>query len=198
MHMWQGFWIVLVVAGAGMNALANERPRIRELGVAPGILPPGPLDAITDVAGVLVGHRTRIEADSIRTGVPAVVPQPGNVFQRKLPAAVYAGNGFGKAAGFLQVQELGVLETPIVLTNTLNVGTAVEAVVAWTLAQPGNAEVGSVNAVVGETNDGYLNDIRGRHVSAEDVRRAIESAAGRGRPRGGARRRPPPPPPPGG
>jgi len=135
------------------------------------------LNAITDVAGVEVGHRTLVEGDSVRTGVTAVLPHGGNLFQRKVPAAVCVGNGFGKAAGFLQVRELGNLETPIILTNTLSVGTAVEAVVRWTLAQPGNEGVRSVNAVVGETNDGFLNDIRGLHVTAKDVVAAIEAAA---------------------
>jgi len=152
------------------------RPRIRDLGDEPGVLPTGPLNAITDVAGVRVGHRTLVRDDSVRTGVTAILPHGGNLFQQKVPAAVYVGNGFGKAAGFLQVQELGNIETPIVLTSTLSVGTAVDAVVGWTLEQPGNQEVRSVNAVVGETNDGYLNDIRGRYVTAEDVRAAIAAA----------------------
>ena len=156
---------------------AEERPRIRDLGVKPGVLAPGPGNAITDVSGVRVGNRTIIEGDSIRTGVTAVVPHAGNLFQQKVPAAVHVGNGFGKAAGFLQVQELGNLETPIVLTNTLAVGTAIDAVVGWTLARPGNENVRSVNAVVGETNDGWaLNDIRARRVKTEDVVGAIESA----------------------
>ncbi len=154
------------------------RPRIRDLGAAPGVLPPGALDAITDVAGVRVGQVTLVEGDAVRTGVTAILPHPGNLFQQKVPAAVYVGNGFGKAAGFLQVRELGTIETPIVLTNTLAVGTAVQAVVAWTLERPGNEEVRSVNAVVGETNDGYLNDIRAFPVKAADVRRAIETARG--------------------
>ncbi len=153
------------------------RPRLRELGVRPGILPPGPLDAITDVAGVKVGHRTLIKGDTIRTGVTAILPHAGNLFESKAPAGVFVGNGFGKAAGFLQVRELGVVETPIVLTNTLAVGTAVDAVVGWTLKQPGNEQVRSVNAVVGETNDGWLNDIRGRHVTHEDVVAAIAAAS---------------------
>jgi D-aminopeptidase len=140
-------------------------------------LPTGRWNAITDVAGVRVGHRTLIDGDSIRTGVTAILPHPGNLFRQKVPAAVFVGNGFGKAAGFLQVQELGNLETPIVLTNTLSVGTAVEAVVAWTLARPGNEDIRSVNALVGETNDGRLNDIRARRVTSEDVVAAIEAAA---------------------
>jgi D-aminopeptidase len=153
-----------------------DRPRVRDLGLEPGILAPGPLNAITDVAGVRVGHTTLIEGEGVRTGVTAIVPHDGNVFQAKVPAAVFPANAFGKAAGFLQVQELGNLETPIVLTNTLCVGTAVQAVVDWTLMQPGNEEVGSVNAVVGETNDGYLNDIRTCAIHPPDVVLAIEGA----------------------
>jgi D-aminopeptidase len=172
------FLLIGLLCTLSTDAMAQDTPRIRDLGLAPGIFPPGPLNAITDVAGVQVGHRTVIEGDSVRTGVTAIRPHPGNVFQEKVPAAVYVGNGFGKAAGFLQVQELGTIETPIVLTNTLSVGRAVEATVQWTLRQPGNEEVGSVNAVVGETNDGYLNDIRGMHVTREDVWAAIDTAAG--------------------
>ena len=156
--------------------LADERPRIRDLGVSPGVLPPGHHNAITDVLGVKVGHQTIIRGDSVRTGVTAIIPHSGNVFQNKVPAAVYVGNGFGKAVGFLQVQELGNIETPIVFTNTLSVGTGIEAVVRWTLAQEGNGNVRSVNAIVGETNDGYLNDIRGLHVTHEDVYAAIDNA----------------------
>ncbi len=174
------FLIVLVFLGAFTltveSSCAEDRRRIRELGIAPGILPTGPLNAITDIAGVRVGHRTLIVGDDVRTGVTAILPHGDNLFQEKVPAAVYVGNGFGKAAGFLQVKELGNIETPIALTNTLSVGRAVEAVVQWTLQQPGNGEVRSVNAVVGETNDGYLNDIRGMRVKSEDVIAAIESA----------------------
>jgi D-aminopeptidase len=169
-------FLALLVPLIAWAAASTPRPRIRDLGSTPGIFSPGPLNAITDVEGVRVGHRTLVRGDSVRTGVTAILPHGGNLFQRKVPAAVYVGNGFGKAAGFLQVQELGNLETPIVLTNTLSVGTAIEAVVGWTLEQPGNQEVRSVNAVVGETNDGFLNDIRGRHVTAEDVRAAIAAA----------------------
>ena len=158
-------------------SFAGERPRARELGLAPGVLPPGSHNAITDVDGVRVGHKTLIEGDAVRTGVTAILPHAGDLFAEKVPAAVYVGNGFGKAAGFLQVQELGTLETPIVLTNTLSVGRAVESVVAWTLEQPGHEEVGSVNAVVGETNDGWLNDIRGMHVGRQDVYAAIAAAS---------------------
>ena len=174
--MFPGLRRFLVLLSIPFFASAQERPRIRDLGIRPGILAPGKWNAITDVAGVRVGQRTIVEGDSIRTGVTAVLPHDGNLFQKKVPAAVFVGNGFGKAAGFLQVQELGNLETPIVLTNTLAVGTAVEAVVEWTLAQPGNGDVRSVNAVVGETNDGYLNDIRARRVTDKDILAAIEAA----------------------
>ena len=154
----------------------SARPRARDLGIAPGALTPGPLNAITDVAGVRVGQTTIIEGDTVRTGVTAILPHPGNLFQDKVAGAVFVGNAFGKLAGSTQVQELGTIETPIVLTNTLSVGTAVEAVVRWTLAQPGNENVRSVNAVVGETNDGTLNDIRGLHVTREHVAAAIAGA----------------------
>ena len=164
------------LAVLSFTAVAEERPRLRDLGVKPGILPPGKWNAITDVPGVRVGHRTIVEGDAVRTGVTVVLPHGGNLFQKKAPAAVHVGNGFGKAAGFLQVRELGNLESPIVLTNTLAVGTAVDAVVGWTLAQPGNELVRSVNAVVGETNDGFLNDIRARRVTVKDVVAAIEAA----------------------
>jgi D-aminopeptidase len=150
----------------------TNRLRIRELGVTPGILPPGSNNAITDVAGVRVGHHTIVEGDDVRTGVTAILPHGGNLFQHKVPAAVHVGNGFGKAAGFLQIQELGTIETPIILTNTLGVGVGIEAVVRWTLSLPGNEDIQSVNAVVGETNDGYLNDIRGMHVTQKHVLRA--------------------------
>jgi D-aminopeptidase len=155
----------------------DERPRLRDLGVRPGVLPTGKWNAITDVAGVRVGHRTILEGSAIRTGVTAILPQEEDLFWRKVPAAVWVGNGFGKAAGFLQVRELGNLETPIVLTNTLSVSAAVEGVLTWTLSRRGNEDVHSVNAVVGETNDGRLNDIRARRVTAPDVVAAIEAAA---------------------
>jgi D-aminopeptidase len=158
--------------------LPQPRPRARDLGLAPGVFPPGPLDAITDVDGVRVGQATLVQGESVRTGVTAVLPHGGNLFQQKVPGAVFVGNAFGKLAGSTQVRELGTIETPIVLTNTLAVGTAVEAVVAWTLAQPGNEGVRSVNAVVGETNDGGLNDIRALTVRPEHIFAAIQSAAG--------------------
>jgi D-aminopeptidase len=172
-------WLLLVLVSAApvrADDGDSDRPRLRDLGVAVGVLPPGPLNAITDVAGVRVGHRTLVENAGVRTGVTAILPHGGDLFRTKVPAAVYVGNGFGKAAGFLQVRELGTIETPIVLTNTLSVGTAVDAVVGWTLAQPGHEDIRSVNAVVGETNDGHLNDIRARRVTARDVVAAIEAA----------------------
>ena len=170
--------VTLVLAGTLAGAAAGpSRPRARDLGVAPGVFPPGALDAITDVLGVGVGHTTRIEGDRVRTGVTAIVPHPGNVFQDKVAGGVFVGNAFGKLAGSTQVEELGTIETPIILTNTVSVGTAVEDVVQDTLNRPGNEEVRSVNAVVGETNDGGLNDIRGGHVRREDVVAAIRGAA---------------------
>jgi D-aminopeptidase len=137
---------------------------------------PGPLNAITDVAGVQVGHVTLRKGDSVRTGVTAVLPHAGNLFQSKVPAGLFTGNGFGKLAGVTQLTELGSLETPIILTNTLSVAAGIEGVLSHTLSQPGNAKVRSVNAVVGETNDGRLNDIRGVHVKREHVLQAILSA----------------------
>jgi D-aminopeptidase len=152
--------------------------RARELGVAPGVFPPGRHNAITDVAGVLVGQVTLVRGENVRTGVTAIRPHGGNLFQDKVAGAVHIGNAFGKLAGSTQVEELGTIETPVVLTNTLSVGRAVDAVVGWTLGRPGNEDVRSVNALVGETNDGTLNDIRGRHVAPEDVVRAIDGAVG--------------------
>ena len=163
---------------APICAFAQEKTLPRDLGLKIGVLAPGKLNAITDVAGVQVGHETIVRGNSVRTGVTAIIPQSGNIFQFKLPAAVFSGNGFGKLAGSTQVQELGNLETPIILTNTLGVATAMEAVIDYTLSQPGNEAVQSVNSLVGETNDGYLNDIRGRHVSRADVLNAIRKAKG--------------------
>jgi D-aminopeptidase len=159
-----------------MLVAQSGRPRARDLGIAPGPLTPGPLNAITDVADVRVGHVTLVEGDNVRTGVTAILPHGGNLFQNKVAGAVFIGNAFGKLAGSTQVQELGTIETPIVLTNTLSVGTAVDAVARWTAAQPGNENVRSVNAVVGETNDGTLNDIRGQHVTRDHVLAAINGA----------------------
>ena len=173
---------IIAVALAALCTAASAQPsgrgRIRDFGIEPGIYKPGTYNAITDVPGVRVGHVTLIEGDDIRTGVTAIVPHEGNLFRKKCPAAVFVGNGFGKLAGVTQVRELGNIETPIVLTNTLSVAQGIEGVLDYTLGQPGNEGVRSVNAVVGETNDGHLNDIRGRHVKAGDVVRAILSAKG--------------------
>ncbi len=158
-------------------AAAGRRGRFRDFGLKTGILPPGKWNAITDVAGVEVGQVTLIEGTDVRTGVTAILPHGGNLFQDKVPAAVHVANGFGKLAGQSQVEELGSLETPIVLTNTLNVSQAVEGLIEYTLAQPGNEDVRSVNAVAGETNDGFLNDIRRRPVRPAHVLQALRSAA---------------------
>jgi D-aminopeptidase len=168
----------LILIAATMSSSAQSRPRARDLGIAPGALQPGANNAITDVEGVRVGQTTVIEGDDIRTGVTAVLPHAGNLFREKVAGAVFVGNAFGKLAGSTQVQELGTIESPIVLTNTLSVGTALEAAVRWTIAQAGNEDVRSVNAVVGETNDGGLNDIRGLHITREHVIAAITGAKG--------------------
>ncbi len=168
--------LLLIAALAAAAEGDAPRPRARDLGIAPGVFPPGPLNAITDVAGVRVGHTTIHQGDEVHTGVTAVVPHGGNLFQEKVAGGVFVGNAFGKLAGSTQVEELGTIETPIVLTNTLAVGTALEAVVADTLARPGNEEVRSVNAVVGETNDAGLNAIRSLPVNREHVLAAIREA----------------------
>ncbi len=155
----------------------ESRPRARDIGLSPGVLDPGPLNAITDVPGVLVGQVTLLEGDHIRTGVTAILPHAGNVFQEKVPGAVHIGNAFGKLAGSTQVVELGTIETPVVLTNTLSVWDAARAVVTYTLGLPGNENVRSVNPLVGETNDGFLNDIRGLHVKENHVLEAIRTAS---------------------
>jgi D-aminopeptidase len=167
---------LLVVMVAMQIQTAGSRPRARDLGIAPGMMEAGPLNAITDVAGVLVGHTTIVEGTNVRTGVTAVLAHAGNLFRDKVPGAVFVGNAFGKLAGSTQVDELGTIESPIVLTNTLSVGVAVDSVVRWTVAQPGNEAVRSVNALVGETNDATLNDIRGFHVTREHVTSAITNA----------------------
>ncbi|MEO6808378.1 MAG: P1 family peptidase [Isosphaeraceae bacterium] len=171
---------VAAVGIVGSIALAEDpaRPGARDLGIEPGVFPPGPLNAITDVEGVKVGHATLHEGANIRTGVTAILPHGGNLFQDKVAGAVFVGNAFGKLAGSTQVDELGTIETPIILTNTLSVGAAVDAVVAHTLKVKGNERVLSVNALVGETNDGGLNDIRGQHVRREHVWAAIDQAKG--------------------
>ena len=171
-----------VIAGFALTTLAapawsqNTRPRAREIGVAPGIFHPGARNAITDVRDVLVGQVTVVEGDSVRTGVTAILPHRGNVFRERVPAAVHVGNGFGKLLGVTQLRELGELETPILLTCTLCVWKAADAMVEWLLARPDMAGVRSINPVVGETNDGGLNAIRSRPIRPEHVRRALESA----------------------
>jgi D-aminopeptidase len=168
----------LLLAGfvSAQSTTSNARPRASDLGLKVGILPTGPLNAITDVAGVEVGHTTIINGNNIRTGVTAVLPHSGNLYREKVPGAIFVGNGFGKLAGSTQVDEMGEIETPIVLTNTASVPRAADAVTTYILTLPGNEDVVSVNPVVGETNDGYLNDIRGRHITAEDVFAAIKTA----------------------
>jgi len=156
---------------------AKERPRIREFGIPIGILQPGPYNSITDVSGVKVGHVTLIINTHIRTGVTAILPHSGNIFQDKIPAAVYVANGYGKLMGSTQVEELGNMETPIILTNTLSVPTAANALITFVLSQPGNQQVASINALVGETNDGWLNDIRGRYVTEDHILEAIKKAS---------------------
>ncbi|GAB3687970.1 P1 family peptidase [Spirosoma flavus] len=160
-----------------LNTIMAQTPkRPREYSIRFGVMAPGQLNAITDVPGVRVGQVTLNQGENVRTGVTAILPHTGNQFQQKSPAAIYIGNGFGKLAGYSQVEELGTLETPIVLTNTLNVPTAADAIIDYTLSQSGNEQVRSVNPVVGETNDGFLNDIRGRHVTKKDVLDAIQQA----------------------
>jgi D-aminopeptidase len=155
---------------------AKKRPRLRDAGVIIGVLPSGPLNAITDVAGVRVGHATVVRGENVRTGVTAVVPHGGNLFREKVPGAIHIGNGFGKLMSFTQVEELGEIETPILLTSTLNVPRVADALLDYMLALPGNEDVRSINPVVAETNDGHLNDIRGRHVGREEVLAAIRKA----------------------
>ena len=166
---------VLLPTTQAQNA---TRPRAREAGIKVGILPIGPLNAITDVGGVTVGQTTVLRGDNIRTGVTAVLPHGGNLFREKVPAAIFVGNGFGKLMGSTQVEELGEIETPILLTSTLNVPRVADALLDYMLSLPGNEDVQSVNAIVAETNDGYLNDIRGRHVSKDDVFAALKNAKG--------------------
>jgi D-aminopeptidase len=165
-----------VATVSAQTKTAAARPRASDLGIKVGILPAGPLDAITDVAGVAVGHTTIIRGDDVRTGVTAVVPRTGNLYREKVPGAVFVGNGFGKLAGFTQVDEMGDIETPILLTSTTSVPRVADALISYMLALPGNEGVLSINPVVGETNDGYLNDIRGRHIGPEDVFAAIKNA----------------------
>src|SRR5260221_11904 len=172
---------LIVIAALRPNLSEGQqakRPRAREAGVLVGILPTGPLNSITDVKGVLVGHNTIMRGDDVRTGVTAILAHNGNLFREKVPGAVFIGNAFGKLAGSTQVNELGEIETPIMLTSTLNVPRVADALIDYILALPGNEDVQSINPVVGETNDGYLNDIRGRHAGREEVLAAIKNARG--------------------
>jgi D-aminopeptidase len=161
----------------GPQQPGSKRKRIRDFGIKTGILKPGPLNAITDVEGVKVGHITLVKGETIRTGVTAILPHGGNIFREKVPAAIYIGNGFGKLAGYSQVEELGNIETPIILTNTLSVPTAADALLDYIFSFKENRDVRSINPVVGETNDGFLNDIRGRHVKKKHVLEAIARAS---------------------
>jgi D-aminopeptidase len=168
--------LLVTVTTIAQNTAPNPRPRACDLGLKVGILPTGPLDAITDVAGVEVGQTTIIRGNDLRTGVTAVLPHPGNIYREKVPGAVFVGNGFGKLAGSTQVDEMGDIETPILLTSTTSVPRVSDALVSYMLALPGNEDVLSINPVVGETNDGYLSDIRGRQITPEDVFGAIKNA----------------------
>jgi D-aminopeptidase len=170
--------LVMTAAAAAQNTTSNARPRASDLGLKVGILSTGPLNAITDVAGVEVGQTTIIRGDDVRTGVTAILPHSGNLFREKVPGAIFVGNAFGKLAGSTQVNELGEIETPILLTSTLSVPRVADALIDYMLALPGNEDVESVNPLVGETNDGYLNDIRGWHITREDVFAAIKNAKG--------------------
>ena len=195
--MWgdDAHWLPLVLSGRRIRARftfaadnetpieweiadADERPRARDLGIAPGIFPPGPLNAITDVEGVRVGQTTLIEGDDVRTGATAIIPHPGNILADKVPAGLAVGNGYGKLIGSTQLIELGEIETPLVLTNTLAAPRAADAIIDWTLAQRGNGSARSINPIVGETNDGFLNAIERRALTAERIREAIEGAEG--------------------
>jgi D-aminopeptidase len=162
----------------GQNSTPKARPRASEIGLKVGILPAGPLNAITDVAGVEVGQTTIIRGDNIRTGVTAVLPHSGNLYREKVPGAIFVGNGFGKLAGSTQVEDLGDIETPILLTSTTSVARVADALISYMLGLPENEDVLSINPVVGETNDGYLSDIRGRHIAPDDVFAAVKNAKG--------------------
>jgi D-aminopeptidase len=170
------FASLLILTSMPQQKDFSPRPRSRDLGLVVGVLPAGKNNAITDVAGVRVGHATLIKGADVRTGVTAIMPHSGNLFREKVPAAVFVGNGFGKLMGSTQVDELGEIETPILLTNTLNVPKVADALIDWMLTLPGNEEVRSINPIVAETNDGFLNDIRGRHVGRDEVFAALRSA----------------------
>src|SRR3984885_15318658 len=168
--------LLVSLFGPAHGVPSGDRPRASDLKIKVGILLPGPLDAITDVAGVEVGQTTIIRGNNIHTGVTAVLPHSGNLYREKVPAGIFVGNGFGKLAGSTQVDEMGDIETPILLTSTTSVPRVADALISYMLALPGNEDVLSINPVVSETNDGYLSDIRGRHIAPEDVFNAIKSA----------------------
>jgi D-aminopeptidase len=170
--------LIIVINAVVFAQTLPQRPRVRDAGVKIGILPTGALNSITDVAGVSVGQTTIIKGENVRTGVTAIVPHPGNLFQEKVPGAVFVGNGFGKLMGSTQVDELGEIETPVLLTSTLAVPRTADFLLDYMLGLPGNEQVQSVNPLVAETNDGFLNDIRGRHITREDVFSAIKGASG--------------------
>lgn len=167
---------LLLAAFLLLPGTASSQTQLRDYGIKIGVMKPGKFNAITDVPGVKVGHVTLVEGEEIRTGVTAIVPHEGNIFRNKVPAAIFVGNGFGKLAGSTQVKELGNIETPLILTNTMSVAAAMDALITYTLAQPGNENIASVNGVVGETNDGGLNNIRARVVTPDHVLKAIENA----------------------
>src|SRR5690606_14760835 len=167
----------VTASAAGQAPAPGERPRAREAGIVIGSLPTGPLNALVDVRGVAVGHATVTEGDAVHTGVTAILPHPGDLYRERVPAAIHVGNGYGKLLGVTQVRELGELETPILLTGTLSVWRAADALVTWMLGRPGMEQVRSLNPVVGETNDGYLSDIRARPIAPEHVVAALEGAA---------------------
>src|ERR1700728_426910 len=169
---------LLIAFAAAQSTTPNARPRASDIGLKIGILPVGPLDAITDVAGVEVGQKTIVRGNDIRTGVTAVLPHSGNLYREKVPGAIFVSNGFGKLIGSTQVEEMGDIETPILLTSTTSVPRVADALISYMLALPGNEGVLSINAVVGETNDGYLSDIRGRHITPDDVFAAVKNAKG--------------------
>jgi D-aminopeptidase len=170
--------LLVISAASAQSRTSDARPRASDLGLKVGILPTGPLDAITDVAGVEVGQTTIVRGDDLRTGVTAILPHPGNLYREKVPGAVFVGNGFGKLAGSTQVDEMGDIETPILLTSTTSVPRVADALTSYMLALPGNEDVLSINPLVGETNDGYLSDIRGRQIRPEDVFAAMKNAKG--------------------
>src|SRR5438094_5273078 len=168
--------LLVTAAAVAQNTPSMTRPRAADLGLKVGILPTGRLDAITDVAGVEVGHTTVIRGDNVRTGVTAVLPHSGNLYREKVPGAIFVDNGFGKLTGSTQVEEMGDIETPVLLTSTTSVPRVADALISYMLALPGNEDVLSINPLVGETNDGYLSDIRGRHITEGDVFAAIKNA----------------------